>query len=702
MRSLVAALRRTAAQTETPVPMAPRWAANGYLTGWAQPAGQEAQMHAMGTVGTLYAIVGGLAEDISHVAWKLYRKATVPDAEPVEVLSHPALDLWTRPNAFMPRQEFVEVGQQQQDLVGETWWVVNRIGKLPIEMWPVRPDRMIPVPHPTKFLTGYMYRSPDGELIPLGLDQVIQMRRPNPLDIYRGMGPVQAMFAHLDAVRYSAEWNRNFFLNNAEPGGIIEVERRMEDEEFEEMKLRWNEQHRGIANAHRVAIIEQGKWVDRKFSMRDMQFSELADVNNAFIRQAYRYPKPMLGEVGDVNRANAEAMRVIYAQNCLVPRLERIKAALNNELLPMYGPGGLDVEFDYTSPVETHWERDNAERQSRVSAVGGLVGAGFDPAEALEWAGLPPMTWTAPVAVKVPVKEPSAPAVAARWPAQIIEGIITDAGWELPAWARPLALTAASSGGVDLAGVREDVDTATATLEADYQPTVDKQTDDLSAQAQAAVDDNVDEQADDGGAVAVLAALALLAVPASLLGLATLTAAVGTMATTAAKRAISEVADAGVTVAMATVQKTIDAGLDVLHAAAEATVRIVADGLAASAAKEAVRLWTPGTSGKDLGDLVSLHLTGLAGTDRLVQFGGLLHRATNAGRGATFDEAGQVKTGMKVYASEANDTNRCGPCADFDGHQFATLTEAQDTYVFGYPDCQGGIRCRGTYYVDWN
>ena len=34
---------------------------------------------------------------------------------------------------------------------------------IPLELWPMRPDRIIPVPDPYKFLAGYVYVAPDGE-----------------------------------------------------------------------------------------------------------------------------------------------------------------------------------------------------------------------------------------------------------------------------------------------------------------------------------------------------------------------------------------------------------------------------------------------------------------------------------------------------------------------------------------------------------
>ncbi|MGR6923098.1 phage portal protein [[Actinomadura] parvosata] len=352
----------------------------------------EAQLEAMGAVGTLFAIVHRTSNATSQVNWRLWRKAASGKPEDrVEVTRHLALDVLNRPNRFMTRQEFIETVQQHLDLTGEGWWVIGRDPRatFPLELWPVRPDRMEPVPDPERFLAGYVYFGPDGEKVPLDLNQVIQLRMPNPLDPYRGMGPVQSILTDLDSTRYSAEWNRNFFANSAEPGGIIEVDRRLGDDEFDELRERWNEQHRGVANAHRVAILEQGRWVDRKFTQRDMQFTELRNVSREIIREAFGFPKSMLGTVDDVNRANAEAGEVMFARWLVVPRLERIKAALNAEFLPLFGSTGQGVEFDFDDPIPMDREMVNAERDSRAGAAKLLVEAGFEPKGVLAAVGLP-------------------------------------------------------------------------------------------------------------------------------------------------------------------------------------------------------------------------------------------------------------------------------------------------------------------------
>jgi HK97 family phage portal protein len=383
-----------------PIALAPSGGRSGLVSSIVRPAGQEAQMRAMGSVGTLFAIVERITTAYSQVDWHLYRSAKSGRPEDrVEVTSHAALDLWMQPNSFMTGPMWREATQQHEELTGEQWWVIGRDERssLPLELWFARPDRMTPIPDRETFLSGYVYSSPTGEQVPLGIDDVIMLRRPNPLDPYRGWGPVQTLLADLDSSRASAEWNANFFRNSAQPGGIVQAEQRLSDDEFNEFRDRWNEQHRGVSNAHRIAVLENGlKWVDRSYSMADMQFAELRNVSREIIREAFAFPKPMLGTVDDANRANMEAANDMLARWLIRPRLERIRQALNTRLLPMYGATGRGLEFDFEDPVTDDVEMESKQLVAQANAVKLLTDAGAYGPAALAAVGLPDIPFGSP------------------------------------------------------------------------------------------------------------------------------------------------------------------------------------------------------------------------------------------------------------------------------------------------------------------
>ncbi len=374
------------------------------MLGGAPAADYAGPLNAMSTSGTLFTIVNGIASDVAEVDWHLHRtrnvraSSTCPHCEDSHgvalVEDHQALRLWNQPNDHTSGQQFREALQQHIDLTGEGWIVAElaEIGDFPLALWSPRPDRMRPDPDADEFISGYTYRGPDGRDVPLQTEEVVQIKMPNPVDPYRGLGPVQAMMIELDAVRFTAEWNRQFFLNSAEPGGLIEVPNELSDPAFKRLQAQWGEQHRGIRNAHRVGILENGAtWRDRSFSQKDMQFVELYRMGKEGIREAFRYPTHMLGTVQDVNRSTAEAADTFYARRLLVPRLKRLQVAANMSLLPMFGTAAQGLKFVFTNPVPADREGDNAERESKATTYSALVDAGVHPDDAALVAGLPPM-----------------------------------------------------------------------------------------------------------------------------------------------------------------------------------------------------------------------------------------------------------------------------------------------------------------------
>lgn len=353
------------------------------------------QLDAMGTMGTIYAIVTKLASGTAAVDWRLYRKAASGlDADRVEVTKHAALDVWNKPNSFMTRQEFVEVFEQALELTGETFWLVSSSDAFPaagpLGLWPLRPDHMEAVPSKTDFLAGWVYTDADGNKIPLDVSEVVQLRSPDPTNPYRGMGPVQTVLADIEGSKFAAEFNRNFFLNSAEPGGVIVTPSNLTDDEFRDLRDRWAEAHRGVNKAHHIAVLEGGNtYVPTTLTQRDMQFGELRTLSSEMVRQAFGFPKPLLGSVDDVNRANAEAGEYVLSKWLIVPRLERIKGALNNDFLPLFGGTADGLEFDYDSPVPADDLAESGVLTSTVNAAVALVGAGFNAADVLAALNLP-------------------------------------------------------------------------------------------------------------------------------------------------------------------------------------------------------------------------------------------------------------------------------------------------------------------------
>jgi HK97 family phage portal protein len=380
------------------------------------------QMEMFGRSGTLYSTVSFNAGSFSTVPWRMFRtrdgrgRISGPDPR-TEVTTHAALDMWSKPNPWMPGQLFREASQQHVELTGLGFWVIGYAGSIPASMWPIRPDRMQPVPDVKKFIAGWVYTSPSGEMVPLKNSEVIWLRQPAPLNIYGGMGAVEPLLPDIEAARYVSDWQRNFFKNSANPGGFVQFPEALSDEQFDTLTERWAEQHQGVQRAHRVAFLEMGAtFQSSDLSMQDMQFSELRQDGRDIIYEGYGTSKAMLGVVEDVNRSNIEGSEYIYAQYRLMLKLTRVKDVLNTQFLPLFGSAGSGVEFDFDNPVPKNWQADAATTNANASAAAKLVAAGYDPDDVAKAMSLPNIKHTG--VIPATVMPPQLPAGETYEPAQ--------------------------------------------------------------------------------------------------------------------------------------------------------------------------------------------------------------------------------------------------------------------------------------------
>jgi HK97 family phage portal protein len=394
----------TAKMTAPPVPLSPQARRRGLSFDLGVgSASKYQQLRAYGMSGTVFSIVSLLQQAAATPRWHLYKKQpqdgrrryTTGDQgsdQRTEVINHAALSLWNKPNDFHTGFEFREGSNQHLELTGETFWVLNRDNAfgMPTSAWYVRPDRMEPVTDPDAYLLGWVYTGPNSEQVPLTLEEVILERLPDPIDPFRGAGPVGSVMPNIQQQRYATEYQRNLFLNGATPGGIIMVPNKLTDPEFDELVDRWREGHQGVARAGRVGVLENGaQWLGDAPTNKDMEYTNLRLANRDELREAWRIHKHMLGTVDDVNRANAMTAEDTFTGWQTIPRLERRKDTLNCKLLPMFGDD--KVEFDYEDPSQVNQGEANAELLAKAQSAEALVTAGFDPHDVLEAVGLPDM-----------------------------------------------------------------------------------------------------------------------------------------------------------------------------------------------------------------------------------------------------------------------------------------------------------------------
>ena len=711
--SIVRAAARGIARVrnDAPVPLVSRRSSSGGSTLGAGGAASPTELAAqLGKSSTLYSVISRTSSALRDIDWSLYQVPTDGKRDPGEdrdpITVHPAWQLLQYPNPFMSWDDILEGGQQWLDLVGETILVVTKAGNIPMELWPIRPDRMTPVPDARKFLAGWIYRDPDGDKIPLNVDEVIQVKYPNPLDPYRGMGPVQTLLATIDSDRYSAEWNRNFFLNSAEPGGIIQVPGHLSDTQWEEFTSRWQEQHRGVDRAHRVAVIEHdATYVPRSFTQRDMQFRELRELARDTVYEAFGISRATMGATDGVNYAAARAARDQFAELLTMPRLSRWRAALNGKLLPMFEPERKPgqprvrtVEFDYEDPRDGDPDQDNAERDSRVNAVSVMLSiptVKFDVPAVLEAFGLPdiPFEEVEPPPIMLPpgAAPPGGTGAPEPPPGGGSGAAEKDSrGGEPAPSARAALVRAEGVPDVDLTQHAADHEQALERLMDRWDSVRAAWRSELTQQIRDAVD---------AGNLAALGSLTCDSEQAATV--------IGEAREALARKSWDQVRE-----------QASEAGVDLPRWQARHTARVTneaddtADVLAAllaaaealSAGTEAIRISAPGKTGDQVAGQVGKALREQEGKQAESQLSGSLTGAQNRARIDAY-RSGPIAS---LYADETLDKNTCPPCRAINGRFIATTEdgnapELERLYpgMGGYVDCEGRWRCRGTVTGVW-
>lgn len=701
----------------SPVPLSPRTSGQAFAYSDIFGAGDsytlENQLGALEDSSTLMGIAGRKCSAQAQVEWHLYRESADGDPDKrVEDVTHWAWGLWSKPNHVETGMEFREAGAQHLMLTGERYWVLGynkAMPGLPFEMWNARPDRMAPVRDPYRVLIGWVYRGPDGEDIPLSLREVIQTKIPHPKDPLRGLSPIKALRTSIASVRASEAWNANFFVNGAEPGGVIQFEESLTEQEWENFVARWGEQHRGVSKGHKIAVIEGGTY-QPYFNHRDMEFTVMQDKGRDRQLEAWGMPRSMLGITEDVNRANAEAGEYMFSKWVSGTDLKRDRDVLNNKLLPLFGPlVAQGWKFDFDDPTPDDGEATDRERTSKATSFKTYIDAGTDPVWAARVCELPDDVKMRQGALENR-DNPPAPA--------------------LPPGAGQKALPPGKDNEpqdyflAHITGSPRRVRSHRVRNAVEPQPEDDPEAADE-------VDLTPVLEATTAAIAALLAEWGAAIVPAWIESLIEQITAI----LKSGRRkdlfelevpltdAITLVTDAMVARANLAAEEVVqealiqDAVLDAkvptraeLKEQADATVRLLADQVEATAARSANRRASEETPDEAVIEGVREDLEALSDAAPRRQLGGAVHTAVGGARKRTmFGQGSSGPTGA-LYASEQMDSRTCDPCeaihgrwiGNIDPKDSSNLPEVDLLYPMGYyVGCEGWENCRGTIVGVW-
>ncbi len=333
--------------------------------------------------GLVFRCVDAIATSVAMNQFDLYQ--INKDGEAKKNMSHKAVQVLRRPNKFQTGVDFLYLVSSHIDAFGVAYvYPVKAMSNEPTELWTLDPAR-ISVVRGDEFIKGYIYTNPKGEKIPFATDELFEVKRPHPFDLYEGVSTIEMAKLTIEGDLNAQLWNRNFFKNGAIPSGVLTTETNLGDEEFERVKEQFHEKYEGKENAYKTLVLEGGlKYQQLALNQKDMDFLEQRKFHRDEILSIFQVPKTIVAVTDDVNRANAETSEYVFAKRTIKPRLELIFEKLNIFYLPMFkGTEGFDLRFDDPVPADRAQElQEDAQLVNRVFTINEIrAKRGYEPLE---------------------------------------------------------------------------------------------------------------------------------------------------------------------------------------------------------------------------------------------------------------------------------------------------------------------------------
>ena len=295
----------------------------------------------------VYRCLSALADMVSSLPW--YVERPVGD-EWERVEGHPAEELLEAPNPFFGRRELIERVILHLGLAGEAYLLKTMIRNQPVELWPVDPRGMQPIPNRALWIEGYKYEY-DGVLESFKPEQIIQFLLPDPATPYRGLSPLKAAARAVDTDVEAATWRKLSLQNRLGVDGVLSFPQPLAKAQWEEARAAVKLRHTG-SEAERFLILSGGAtFAATSVTARDSQVSEGTSLNREEICAAFGFPPSYFG-IGDPTFSNFATAEKVAWRNTAIPAAHRLAAALSRSLMPHFGgEKDLWLRFD-TSGVE--------------------------------------------------------------------------------------------------------------------------------------------------------------------------------------------------------------------------------------------------------------------------------------------------------------------------------------------------------------
>lgn len=333
-----------------------------------------------------YIATSNLIYSLCHLRARLLaalpiRMYTNDTPEKQEITSGPEWDLLRYVNPFWTPMRLKMQTQLAKDLWGEAYWVIERDRRgVPSEIWWVKPTHMRPVPHPDRYLAGFIFTpSGGGPEVPFTADEVIWIRNPNPLDEFSALSPLAAARLAADTQQAMMTANKKIFDQGYNIGGVITPPDGItyDEEPAKRLEQLLETRFRGADRSHRWAVLRfAAKFETMGVTPKDAEWASGLNITLREACNAYAVPAPLMNDLEHATLANVTGFARLLWENGLVPEGSFFAEELREQLLPMFrGSKVGHFEHDYTKvaalqdALNSQWDRERGQLETGALTI---------------------------------------------------------------------------------------------------------------------------------------------------------------------------------------------------------------------------------------------------------------------------------------------------------------------------------------------
>ncbi|MGW1662930.1 phage portal protein [Streptomyces microflavus] len=315
-----------------------KWVEEWFSGGSANSAGIRVDHDTALTYAPFFAGVRVLSEDLAGLPLHLYERLPTRGKQRAE--DHPLYSLLhDQPNPMMTSVQLRETLQGHALTWGNgvAQLVTNKRTGVIEEIWPMRPDRLqiqVRRTGPGAFRRVYQYRDEVNGIKATLLDDEVLHVAGLGFDGVRGYSVVEHAANAIGLGLATEHYGAKYFSNGSAPAGALTHPQNLSPEARKRMADDWENIHKGIDRAHRVAILEEGvTWQQVGIPNDNAQFLETRKMQVTEIARWLRIPSHKINDLERATFSNIEQQQLDYISSALNIWLVRWEQSIVTQLL---------------------------------------------------------------------------------------------------------------------------------------------------------------------------------------------------------------------------------------------------------------------------------------------------------------------------------------------------------------------------------